>query len=265
MIFKYYKCRESDLTRFIVFNCFFGLVYTLLLLFGLFMAIQINKNIQYFHRKYSDTPLVNVSAVLAFVFFPVGTILYWILEYEFIDFVILSTILRDAPWMLAMLCFIFLPMVYSLIKTKGKGYNFRKSSIASDSVMFGTRRFSHSSLQIPGFIGRRTSIASSTSTNSNKDDSDFKAAARRCSLEPVLEEQPQERRTRVVFSKPSKYDNRRRSLDDEVFLTDNTPPSTHSNCGPRPMTVEEKQQRTSILKRTASGNLLDKKHVQFTQ
>ena len=87
--------------------------YVMLLLFGMFMAYQIKQNIKSFYHKYNDSPIVNISSVLALTVSFGSVALLHLLHptEETIGVLLLIIVLRDGIWMFPMLGFMYLPMV----------------------------------------------------------------------------------------------------------------------------------------------------------
>ena len=82
----------------------------------MFMAYQIKQNIRSFYNKYNDSPIVNLSALLALTvsFGSHAVIVLLIPTKETVGIPLLLIIVRDGSWMLPMLGFIYLPMVSGL-------------------------------------------------------------------------------------------------------------------------------------------------------
>ena len=94
------------------------IVYAILLLFGMFMAYQIKRNIKSFYKKYNDSPIVNLASLLALTI-SFGSHAGFILLVPAKDTVgvsLLLLLLRDGSWMFPMLGFIYLPMVSGYVR-----------------------------------------------------------------------------------------------------------------------------------------------------
>ena len=82
-----------------------------MLLFGMFMAYQIKQNIKSFYNKYNDSPIVNLSSLLALFSFGSLALIVLVPTADSIGFLLLIIVLRDGIWMFPMLGFMYLPMV----------------------------------------------------------------------------------------------------------------------------------------------------------
>ena len=115
---------QNDRTRKLVvyftsrhfFPVFLGVLlvaYVLMLLFGMFMAYQIKQNIRSFYNRYNDTPIVNLSSLLALTvsFGSLFLIISLSPTADIIGFRLLLLALRDGSWMFPMLGLMYLPMV----------------------------------------------------------------------------------------------------------------------------------------------------------
>ena len=90
-----------------------SVTYILMLLFGMFMAYQIKQNIRSFYNRYNDSPIVNLSSLLALTV-SFGSIIASVSIFptsETVGFWLILLLLRDASWMFPMLGLMYLPMV----------------------------------------------------------------------------------------------------------------------------------------------------------
>ena len=98
------------------FAVFLGVLlvaYVLMLLFGMFMAYQIKQNIRSFYNRYNDTPIVNLSSLLALTV-SFGSLFLIILltpTMGNVGVLLFLVALRDGSWMFPMLGLMYLPMV----------------------------------------------------------------------------------------------------------------------------------------------------------
>ena len=92
--------------------------YVLMLLFGMFMAYQIKQNIRSFYNRYNDTPIVNLSSLLALTvsFGSLFLIILLVPTADIIGFQLLLLALRDGSWMFPMLGLMYLPMVSTSVR-----------------------------------------------------------------------------------------------------------------------------------------------------
>ena len=96
------------------YGAFLGVLligYVMLLLFGMFMAYQIKQNIRSFYNRYNDSPIVNLSSLLALFSFGSLALIVLVPTADSIGFLLLIIVLRDGIWMFPMLGFMYLPMV----------------------------------------------------------------------------------------------------------------------------------------------------------
>ena len=98
------------------FAVFLGVLlvaYVLMLLFGMFMAYQIKQNIRSFYNRYNDSPIVNLSSLLALTV-SFGSLFLIILlppTMGNVGVLLFLVALRDGSWMFPMLGLMYLPMV----------------------------------------------------------------------------------------------------------------------------------------------------------
>ena len=84
-----------------------------MLVFCMFMAYQIKQNIRSFYNRYNDSPIVNLSSLLALTV-SFGSIIASVSilpTSETVGFWLILLLLRDASWMFPMLGLMYLPMV----------------------------------------------------------------------------------------------------------------------------------------------------------
>ena len=87
--------------------------YILMLVFATFMAYQIKQNIRSFYNRYNDSPIVNLSSLLALTV-SFGSVITSVSIFpmpETVGFLLILLLLRDASWMFPMLGLMYLPMV----------------------------------------------------------------------------------------------------------------------------------------------------------
>ena len=110
-----------------------------MLLFGMFMAYQIKQNTRSFYNKYNDSPIVNLSSLLALTvsFGSLALILAFTLTTSNADkdsvfllqtennlgILLLLVVLRDGSWMFPMLGFMYLPMVSGVGEGEREGWS----------------------------------------------------------------------------------------------------------------------------------------------
>ena len=90
-----------------------SVTYILMLVFCMFMAYQIKQNITSFYNRYNDSPIVNLSSLLALTV-SFGSIIASVSilpTSETVGFWLILLLLRDASWMFPMLGLMYLPMV----------------------------------------------------------------------------------------------------------------------------------------------------------
>ena len=88
-------------------------LYILMLVFAMFLAYQIKQNIRSFYNRYNDSPIVNLSSLLALTV-SFGSIIASVSispTADTISFWLILLLLRDGSWMFAMLGLMYLPMV----------------------------------------------------------------------------------------------------------------------------------------------------------
>ncbi len=98
---------------FLVFLGVLLVAYVLMLLFGMFMAYQIKQNIRSFYNRYNDTPIVNLSSLLALTvsFGSLFLIIFLPPTKDTVGVLLFLVALRDGSWMFPMLGLMYLPMV----------------------------------------------------------------------------------------------------------------------------------------------------------
>jgi gamma-aminobutyric acid type B receptor len=270
----YHCCTNRDLGYlWYVFLGLWSAAAIIILLFGMFMAYQIKRNLGTMLHKYTETPLINVSSLLALLFSSVFLILHWVLPIDTevsLSFLILLVALRDGFWMYPMILIMYIPMAYELIQDKrGKRRRFSSAgSLVSHVDIYGRRERRESSYSNSSFSkeDRRESQVSQASISMGN------FIKPPLILPPVEEE---ENTSGIVSpmqnsngSSPTVQinQNANHSLEDDVFPP--TPSSRHSNVSPIPPDLYNDNRRPSILK---TGNLLtvdlkeSNRRVKFTE